>query len=84
MLAIVAMLLGFLRNYLKSEPPLLRFTLFYLCIFNPNIADVVQYRILDTFVGAILSFCSYYFIWPSEFLNVPTYLSKPLAPIEII
>jgi uncharacterized membrane protein (TIGR01666 family) len=83
MLAIVAMLLGFTytpSNYKIGATFVTIYVVFIYAILTPNIADVVQYRILDTFVGAILSFVANYFIWPSwEFLNVPTYLSKAIS-----
>jgi uncharacterized membrane protein (TIGR01666 family) len=82
-LAILAMLLGFTytpSNYKIGATFVTIYVVFIYAILTPNITDVVQYRILDTFVGALLSFLANSFIWPSwEFLNVPTYLSKAIS-----
>lgn len=82
-LAILAMLLGFTytpSNYKIGATFVTIYVVFIYAILTPNITDVVQYRILDTFVGALLSFLANSFIWPSwEFINVPVYLSKAIS-----
>ena len=82
-LAVLAMLLGFTytpSNYKIGATFVTIYVVFIYSIISPNIADVVQYRILDTVVGALVSFAANYFIWPSwEFLNIPTYLSKAIS-----
>jgi uncharacterized membrane protein YccC len=55
------------------------YVVFIYGIITPNIGDLVQYRILDTVVGAVLAFLATHFLWPSwEFLNVPVYLEKAI------
>jgi uncharacterized membrane protein YccC len=82
-LAILAMLLGFTytpSNYKIGATFVTIYVVFIYAILTPNINDVVQYRILDTIVGALLSFLANSFIWPSwEFLNVPNYISKAIG-----
>ena len=82
-LAILAMLLGFTytpSNYKIGATFVTIYVVFIYAILTPNIIDVVQYRILDTIVGALLSFLANSFIWPSwEFLNVPNYISKAIG-----
>lgn len=82
-LAILSMLLGFTytpSNYKIGATFVTIYVVFIYAILTPNIADVVQYRILDTLVGALLSFLANLFIWPSwEFLNVPTFISKAIT-----
>lgn len=82
-LAIIAMLLGFTytpSNYKIGATFVTIYVVFIYAILTPNIADVVQYRILDTLVGAVLAFLANSFIWPSwEFINVPTYLQKAIS-----
>lgn len=82
-LAIVAMLLGFTytpSNYKIGATFVTIYVVFIYAIITPNIIDVVQYRILDTFAGAILAFLANSFIWPSwEFLNLPQFISKAIT-----
>ena len=82
-LAILAMLLGFTytpSNYKIGATFVTIYVVFIYAILTPNIIDVVQYRILDTCVGALLAFLANSFIWPSwEFLNLPTFISKAIV-----
>jgi uncharacterized membrane protein (TIGR01666 family) len=81
-LSILCMLLGFSFtqiNYKVSATFVTMYVVFIYGIVTPNIADVVQYRILDTVVGAVLAFLANHFLWPSwEFLNIPIYLEKSI------
>jgi uncharacterized membrane protein (TIGR01666 family) len=82
-LAILAMLLGFTytpSNYKIGATFVTIYVVFIYAILTPNIIDVVQYRILDTCVGALLAFLANSFIWPSwEFLHLPTFISKAIV-----
>ena len=81
-LAILAMLLGFTytpSNYKIGATFVTIYVVFIYAILTPNITDVVQYRILDTCVGALLAFLANSFIWPSwEFLNLSKFISKAI------
>ena len=81
-LAVVAMVLGFSftpTNYKIGATFITIYVIFVYGILTPNIEDVIQYRVLDTLVGAVLSYLANSFIWPSwEFLNVPVYLEKSI------
>lgn len=81
-LAIICMLLGFSFtqiNYKVSATFITIYVIFIYGIVTPNIADLVQYRILDTVMGATLAFLANQFLWPSwEFLNIPVYLEKSI------
>jgi uncharacterized membrane protein (TIGR01666 family) len=80
--SILCMLLGFSftqTNYKISATFVTMYIVFIYGILTPNIADVIQYRILDTVVGATLAFLANHFLWPSwEFLNIPVYLEKSI------
>lgn len=82
-LAIIAMLLGFTytpSNYKVGATFVTIYVVFIYAILTPNIIDVVQYRILDTCVGALLAFLANSFIWPSwEFLNLSKFISKAIT-----
>lgn len=81
-LSIVCMLLGFSFtqiNYKVSAIFVTMYVVFIYGIITPNIGNLVQYRILDTVVGAALAFLANHFLWPSwEFLNIPLYLEKAI------
>ncbi|RTY92380.1 FUSC family membrane protein [Flavobacterium sp. GT3R68] len=81
-LAIIAMILGFSFtqiNYKVGATFVTIYVVFIYGILTPNVADVVQYRILDTLVGAALAFVTNFFLWPSwEFMNIPVYLEKSI------
>jgi uncharacterized membrane protein (TIGR01666 family) len=81
-LAIIAMILGFSftpTNYKVGATFITVYVIFIYGILTPNIQDVIQYRVLDTLVGALLSYLANSYIWPSwEFLNVPVYLEKSI------
>jgi uncharacterized membrane protein (TIGR01666 family) len=80
--SILCMLLGFSftqTNYKVSATFVTMYIVFIYGILTPNISDVIQYRILDTIVGAALAFLANHFLWPSwEFLNIPIYLEKSI------
>lgn len=81
-LAIICILLGFSFtqiNYRVSATFVTMYVVFVYGILTPNISDLVQYRILDTLVGAALAFLANHFLWPSwEFLNIPNHLEKAI------
>ena len=81
-LAIIGMLLGFSftpTNYKVGATFVTIYVIFIYGILTPNIVDVIQYRILDTLVGALLAFLANYFLWPSwEFVKIPVYLEKSI------
>ena len=82
-LSVICILLGFSftqTNYRISATFVTMYVVFIYGILTPNIADVIQYRILDTIVGAGLAFLANHFLWPSwEFLNIPIHLKKAIA-----
>nr|WP_309759680.1 FUSC family membrane protein [Flavobacterium sp.] len=85
--SIACMLLGFYFtqvNYKISATFVTMYVVFIYGIITPNISDLVQYRILDTVVGAVLAFVANHFLWPSwEFLNVRIHLEKAIKANQI-
>lgn len=81
-LAIITMILGFSfvqTNYKVAATFTTMYVVFIYSLFTPDIKDVVEFRIIDTFVGAALAFVANYILWPSwEFLNTPLYLKKSI------
>lgn len=81
-LAIVCMILGFAftaTNYRIGATFVTIYVVFVYAMLNPNFADVVQYRIVDTAVGALLAFLANYFLWPAwEFVSLPGFIKKSI------
>ena len=81
-LSIICMLLGFLftqKNYKLGATFVTIYVVFVYVMLTPNIETVIQYRILDTVVGAGLAFIANYFFWPSwEFLSVRNFLEQSI------
>ncbi len=79
-LAILAMILGFSfnpTNFKIGATFITIHVIFIYGILTPNISQVVQYRILDTIVGALLCFLANYLLWPSwESLNIHRYIEN--------
>lgn len=80
--AIFSMLFGFAFtqiNYKVGATFVTMYVVFLYGILTPDIQDVIQYRILDTLVGAALAFIANYFLWPSwEFMNIRSFLEKSI------
>lgn len=81
-LAIISMILGYAfsnTNYKIGATFVTMYVVFIYGMLTPNIQDVVQYRILDTLVGALLAFAANYFLWPTwEFLSIPIHMEKAI------
>lgn len=81
-LAIVCMILGFTftaTNYRIGATFVTIYVIFIYGMMTPDISNVIQFRILDTAVGALLVFLANYFFWPSwEFMNVPVFIKKSI------
>ena len=52
-------------NYRNAAVFITLNVVFVFAIFEPNILSVIQFRILDTFIGASLAFSATYFLIPS-------------------
>jgi uncharacterized membrane protein (TIGR01666 family) len=81
-LTVIALVLGFTftaTNYKIGATFVTIYVVFVYGLLTPNIENVIQFRILDTLVGAALAFLASYFFWPSwEFLNAPLHLKKSI------
>lgn len=81
-LAIVCMILGFTFtaiNYRVGATFVTIYVIFVYGMLNPDISAVIQDRVLDTAVGALLAFLANYFLWPSwEFINLPVFIRKSI------
>jgi len=80
--SIVCMLLGisFAQvNYKVSATFVTMYVVFIYGILTPDIVSVIQYRILDSLVGAILAYFANQFLWPAwEFFNTPSHIENSI------
>lgn len=81
-LTIVCMLLGYAFtaiNYRIGATFVTIYVVFVYGMLTPDITDVIQYRIVDTAIGAAIAFFANYLLWPSwEFLNLPVFIKKSI------
>jgi uncharacterized membrane protein (TIGR01666 family) len=81
-ICILAMVLGFLfaqSDYKIGVVFITIHVIFVYGIITPNFKDVIEYRILDTIVGAILAFSANYFLWPFwESMSVKLYIENAI------
>lgn len=82
LLAIICMILGFTFtaiNYRIGATFVTIYVIFVYGMLNPNTFNVIQDRIVDTAIGALLAFMANYFFWPSwEFLSTRVYIKKAI------
>lgn len=49
--------------------------IFVYSLLTPNVLEIIQYRVLDTALGAVLAIIANYLFWPRwEFMNLDTFL----------
>lgn len=59
------------RNYKASATFITLSVVFIYGIIEPDISTVIQYRIIDTVLGAVLSYVAMLFLWPAwSFLDI--------------
>lgn len=78
--AIMCMLIGISftqSNYKVGATFITMYVVFVYGIVTPNIYEVIQFRIIDSVVGATLAFLANYFLWPSwEFLSTKPFVTR--------
>lgn len=81
-LSIICMLLGYTfigTNYKIGATFVTIYIIFVFSMLNPNFFSVIQYRIVDTVIGAGLAFGANYFFWPAwEFVKLPVYIRRSI------
>jgi uncharacterized membrane protein YccC len=77
-LAVISLTLAFsliVQSYRSAAAFITLFIIFVYALINPNSFQVVQYRILDTAIGAILAVIANYTLWPTwEFMNIDSFI----------
>ncbi|CAM2758739.1 TIGR01666 family membrane protein [Flavobacterium succinicans] len=82
MMAIVCILLGMAFtniSYKTSATFVTMYVVFLYSILTPEISNVIELRIIDTLIGAIIAYTFNHFFWPSwEFINTPKHIEKAI------
>ncbi|MHC5309166.1 FUSC family protein [Myroides sp. LJL116] len=79
-LVVLSMILGYWFSHTDYKVGVTFVTIYVVLIYgilSPNFMDLLVYRIIDTFIGALLAFGANYLLWPSwEFLKVNVHLAN--------
>lgn len=71
-------------NYRNAAVFITLNVVFTYALFEPNIISVLQFRIIDTLIGASLAFSATYILWPSwQFQNIHEYFINALKSNEL-
>ena len=81
-LAVITLVLAFSmiqRNYKAAAAFITLNVIFVYSLLRPNAFEVIQYRMLDTLLGAGLAFLGNKFFWPTwEYKGINNYVSKSI------
>ncbi|QDO93995.1 hypothetical protein FNB79_08365 [Formosa sediminum] len=73
-LAAISLMFGFAliqQNYRVGATFITTYIIFVYALLDPNAMTVVKFRVIDTLIGALISFCATYFLWPNwEYKNL--------------
>jgi uncharacterized membrane protein YccC len=81
-LAIISLTFAFalLQQNYKSAAAFITLTIIFMySLINPNAFEVIQYRVIDTVIGAVIAILANYLLWPSwEVYNLKMVLFNAL------
>ena len=67
------------KNYRASATFITLSVIFIYGILEPNILTVIQFRVIDTLIGAALSYIAMRWLWPAwSFMEIGTYIDDAL------
>lgn len=82
-LAVISLVLAFSmvqKNYRASAVFVTLSVVFVYALLEPNVLDVIQFRVVDTLIGAALATIGNLLLWPSwEFLNIKSVIAESLS-----
>ncbi len=68
------------KNYAGGAAFITLYVIFLYALLQPDALSVVQFRVLDTVLGAGLSFLAGLFLWPSwEFMNIRSVIADSIS-----
>lgn len=81
-MAVVSLVLAFSmiqKNYKTAAAFITLNVVFVYSLLRPDVLEVIQYRVLDTLVGAGLAFMANKFLWPTwEYTSILDYISSSI------
>ena len=81
-LAVVSLIIAFSliqQSYRSAAAFITINVIFIYSLLTPNAFEIIQYRVLDTVLGATLAVIANYLFWPSwEFMNLDKFLLKSI------
>jgi uncharacterized membrane protein (TIGR01666 family) len=81
-LALISLILAFAmvqKNFKTSATFITLSVVFIYALLMPNVLDVIQYRVVDTLIGAGLATLGNLLLWPSwEFLGIKSVISNSI------
>ncbi|MFD2518769.1 FUSC family membrane protein [Salinimicrobium flavum] len=81
-LAVITLILAFSmiqRNYKTAAAFITLNVVFVYSLIRPDVLEVIQYRVLDTIIGAALAFVGNKFLWPTwEYSGIKNFISESL------
>ncbi len=81
-LAVLSLLVAFSliqQNYRSAAAFITINIIFVYSLLTPNAFEIIQYRVLDTFLGAVLALIANYLFWPNwEVMNLDKILTKSI------
>ena len=82
-LSVISLIVAFAmvqKNYKTSAIFVTLSVVFIYALLEPNVLDVIQYRVLDTLIGAGLATIGNIILWPSwEFLGIKTTIADSIS-----
>ncbi len=82
-LSVVSLIVAFSmvqKNYKTSAIFVTLSVVFIYALLEPNVLDVIQYRVVDTLIGAGLATLGNIFLWPSwEFFGIKTTIADSIS-----
>ncbi|MEP6260593.1 MAG: FUSC family membrane protein [Gillisia sp.] len=82
-LSVISLIVAFSmvqKNYKTSAIFVTLSVVFIYALLEPNVLDVIQYRVLDTLIGAGLATLGNIILWPSwEFLGIKTTIADSIS-----
>lgn len=79
---VLLMILGFSFSQINFKISAIFITIYIILVFSlfqPNILNLIEFRIIDTLIGVFITLIANFFFWPSwEFLKTPIYVEKSI------
>ncbi|WP_405565382.1 FUSC family protein [Polaribacter sp. Asnod6-C07] len=79
-IAVISLIIGFSlvkQNYRNGAAFITLYVIFMYAIIYPNVLEVIQFRVFDTLIGALLAYAANHLFWPAwEARNMKDFLKE--------